>query len=43
MSPNSDEFNNSFNDKEELETYHNDSNLDEYEQEDNLMTTKSGS
>ena len=28
----SDEFNNSFDDKEELETYHNDSNLDEYEQ-----------
>ena len=28
----SDKFNNSFDDKEELETYHNDSNLDEYEQ-----------
>ena len=38
----SDEFNNSFDDKEELETYHNDSNLDEYEQEDNLMTKHVG-
>lgn len=39
----SDEFNNSL-DKEELETYHDDSNshLDEYEQEDSLMTKHVG-